>query len=149
MKKQAFLRFILGALGGVLVAQIVLIIISLCIGQGEVMPVPPALFAQVGNELSAYILQTLAVMLYGGVWAAASLVWEKDWSLLKQTVVHCLCCSLSALPIATLLHWFPHTPLGFAGYFGGFLLLYFSMWLSQYLQMRARVRRMNQQLHTR
>ncbi|MBQ8555065.1 MAG: DUF3021 domain-containing protein [Clostridia bacterium] len=150
MKKQIILRGILGALGGILIGQIVLIIISLCLGNGEVQPVPPALAEQVGSELTAYILQTLAVMLYGSVWAAASIVWEIDgWSLTRQTIVHGLCYSLSALPIAWLMHWFPHTWTGFLGYIGGFVVLYASMWLAQYLGMKRRIKVLNAQLEKR
>ncbi len=146
MKKQIFLRGVIGALGGMLIGQVVMIIISLCAGGSELMPVPPALAEQVGNELTAYILQSLAVMVYGAVWAAASVVWELDWSLTRQTVVHGLCYALSALPAAYLMHWFEHSWVGFLCYFGGFAVLYAAMWLSQYLGMRRRVRAMNERL---
>lgn len=147
MKKQVVVRGLIGALGGVFVGQVVLIMISLCMGGGEVQPVSPQLAEQAGSELAAYMLQTLGVMLYGAVWAAASVVWEiDDWSLTKQTVVHGLCYALSALPVAYLMHWFDHSWAGFLCYFGGFAVLYVTMWLSQYLSMRQRVKALNAQL---
>lgn len=146
MKKQIILRGVLGALGGVLVGQIVIIIISLCMGEGEVLPAPPALTEQVGSELTAYILQMLGVMLYGGVWAAATVVWETDWSLTRQTVVHGLCYSLSALPVAWMLHWFEHSAAGFMWYFLGFVAMYVPMWAGQYMSMKKRVQAMNEKL---
>lgn len=147
MKKQIIIRGGIGALGGVFIGQIVLIIISLCIGNGDVLPVPPQLSEQVGSELTAYILQMLGVMLYGGVWAAASVVWEIDgWSLTKQTVVHGLCYALSALPVAWMLHWFEHSLAGFMAYFFGFVVLYASMWGSQYMSMKQRVKALNESL---
>lgn len=150
MKKQIIIRGGIGALVGLLIGQIVLIIISACMGGGAVQPVPPALAEQVGSELTAYILQTLGVMLYGCVWAAASVVWEIDsWSLTKQTIVHCLCYSLSALPIAWMLQWFDHSWTGFLGYFFGFAVLYASMWGSQYMSMKKRVQAMNKKLNAK
>ena len=147
MKKRIFLRGGIGMLGGVFIGQIVLIVISLCLGTGEFSPVNPALTEAVGSELTAYILQMLGLMLYGGVWAAASVVWEMDsWSLTRQTIVHGLCYSLSALPVAWMLHWFEHSVAGFMTYFLGFIVLYASMWVSQYMGMKQRVKEMNEKL---
>ena len=147
MKKQLLVRSVIGALAGLAIGQIVMIGISLCIGEGEVLPVPPLLALQAGGELTAYILQTLAVMLYGGCWAAASCIWQVEkWSLLKQTLLHFAVYSLSALPIAWLMCWFPHTWAGCAAYFLYFLLLYACTWAGNYLSVRARVRAMNRRL---
>ena len=108
---------------------------------------PPLLALQMGSELTAYILQTLAVMLYGCCWAAASCIWQVErWSLMKQTLIHFAVSSLSALPIAWLLCWFPHTWAGCAAYFLYFLLLYACIWAGNYLSVRARVRAMNKRL---
>lgn len=147
MKKQLLARGIIGALAGLAIGQMVMIVISLCVGDGMVLPVPPQLALQAGSELAAYILQTLAVMLYGGCWAAASCIWQVErWSLLRQTVLHFALSSLSALPIAWLLCWFPHTWAGCAAYFLYFLLLYACIWAGNYLSVRARVRAMNKRL---
>lgn len=147
MKKQILIRGGIGALGGVFIGQIVLIIISLCASTGEVLPVSPQLAETVGSELTAYVLQLLGLMLYGGVWAAASVVWEIDhWSLTRQTVVHGLCYALSALPVAWMLCWFEHSVMGFMAYFFGFIVLYASMWGCQYMGMKQRVKEMNEKL---
>ena len=147
MKKQLLARGIIGALTGLAIGQVVMIGISLCVGDGEVLSVPPLLALQAGSELTAYILQTLAVMLYGGCWAAASCIWQVErWSLLKQTAIHFAVSSLSALPIAWLTCWFPHTWAGCAAYFLYFLLLYGCIWAGNYLSIRARVRAMNKRL---
>lgn len=147
MKKQILIRGGIGALGGVFIGQIVLIIISLCSGNGEVMPVSPQLTEQLGSELTAYILQMLGLMLYGGVWGAASVVWEiEGWSLTRQTIVHGLCYALSALPVAWMLHWFEYSVTGLMAYFFGFITIYASMWGSQYMGMKQRVKEMNEKL---
>lgn len=147
MKKQILIRGSIGALGGVFIGQVVQIIISLCQGTGEMYMVPPELAVMAGSEVAGYILQILGLMLYGSVWAAASVVWEiDDWSLTRQTVVHGLCYALSALPVAWMLHWFEHSVSGFMCYFFGFVTLYATMWGSQYMGMKQRVQQMNKKL---
>lgn len=38
-----------------------------------------------GNEINAVVAQMVASLLYGAVWAGASVIWEMDdWSLLRQ-----------------------------------------------------------------
>ena len=98
-------------------------------------------------EPGAENIAALAVMLYGGCWAAASCIWQLErWSLLKQTLIHFAVSSLSALPIAWLLCWFPHTWAGCTAYFLYFLLLYGCIRAGTYLSVRARVRAMNRRL---
>ncbi len=148
LKKNLLTRGFIGALAGVFIGQVVCIIVSLCMGGKELMPVPPELTEQVGSEIAAFILQNLACMLYGSVWAMASIVWEVEgWSLAKQTRIHWQLCSTSALPIAWLLHWFPHTWAGAAGYFASFAVIYGGIWLGQYLAMRRHVKAVNQKLN--
>ena len=81
------------------------------------------------------------------MWAAASVIWETDWSLLRQTLTHLLTCSLSALPIAYLMYWMPHNVRGILLYFGIFLGIYAGIWASQFFAARARVRELNEKLH--
>ncbi|MGN0794949.1 MAG: DUF3021 domain-containing protein, partial [Aristaeellaceae bacterium] len=129
MKKQIALRAVIGALTGALIGQLVMVCISLCIGEGSIVVASEALLEQAGSEVMAYILQMLGCMLYGGVWAAGSLVWEKEnWSLMRQSIVHCALYSLSALPVAWMMHWFEHSVVGFLCYFGGFVALYATHW---------------------
>ncbi len=150
LKRNLLLRGLIGALAGVFIGQAVCIIVSLCVDGQELMPVPVELTRQVGNEIVAFILQNLACMIYGSVWAMASIVWEVEgWSLAKQTRIHWQLCSTSALPIAWLLHWFPHTWTGAAGYFASFALIYVGVWLSQYLSMRQHLKKVNRKLAQR
>ena len=102
---------------------------------------------KITKSTAAYIAAILAVLLLcGAVWAAASVIWETEWSLLRQTVTHLLACSLSALPAAYFMHWMPHTVGGILGYFGIFLGIYAGIWLGNYLSVRARIRAMNEKL---
>lgn len=150
MKKQIVLRALIGALTGAFIGQIVMIGINLCIGQEKFLVASEALIAKAGSEVAAYILQMLGCMLYGSVWAAASLVWEAEgWSLLRQSITHCALCSLSALPIAWLMFWFEHSTVGFLCYFGGFAVMYALLWLGQYMAMKHRVKALNDGLNQR
>ena len=120
MKKKIVLRCLLGASVGFIISFLITLIISACIGKGKYYPVHPQLTALCGNELNAVILQTACSLLYGAAFAGASVIWELEgWSLLKQTVVHCLIVSAASFPIAFFMYWMPHTFLGIAGYILG------------------------------
>lgn len=147
MKKKAFLRALIGAPIGLTISVVITILVSVSIGDGKFYPVQPELTTLCGGELTAVALQTAASLLYGAVWAAASVIWETDWSLLRQTLTHLLTCSLSALPIAYLMYWMPHNVRGILLYFGIFLGIYAGIWASQFFAARARVRELNEKLH--
>ncbi len=143
MKKQVLLRAFIGAPWGLAIGMGGMTVTSLCRGTGELEVASPVLVEAVGGEVYAFLLQCLATMLYGSVWAAASVIWEMEWSLLKQTLTHLVCCTFSALPIAWAMRWMAHTWRGLGGYLLMFAGIYAIVWLSQYLQMRMRVRQMN------
>ncbi len=145
MKKQALIRAMLGTPWALVMGVVIIIIVSLIEGTGEIVMAPPGLVARLG-EIGAFAAQCAATMLYGAIWSAASVVWETDWSLLKQTLVHLACCALSAWPIVWLMYWIPHTLSGIAGYLLMFTCIYILVWLSQYLPMRHRIRAMNAKL---
>ena len=147
MKKKALLRALAGAPIGLTISVVITILGSVSVGDGKFYPVQPELTAFCGGELTAVALQTAASLLYGAVWAAASVIWETDWSLLRQTVAHLLTGSLSALPIAYLMYWMPHNVRGILIYFGIFLCIYAGIWVSQFFAARARVRELNEKLH--
>lgn len=109
MKKKVLLRALLGAPIGLSIGFLVTLLVSAGFGDGKFYPVTPELTALCGTELRAVAVQTAVLLLCGAVWAAASVIWETEWSLLRQTVTHLLACSLSALPAAYFMHWVPHT----------------------------------------
>ena len=101
MKKQVFLRSLLGAFVGCFIGVVIIVCISLAIGGGDMHVATPALLAQVGSEVGAFSLQMAAAMLIGAIWSGASVIWEVErWSLLRQTLTHFLLCSVVCLPIA-------------------------------------------------
>ena len=98
MKKQVFLRSLLGAFVGCFIGVVIIICISLAIGGGDMHVATPALLAQVGSEVGAFSLQMAAAMLIGAIWSGASVIWEVErWSLLRQTLTHFLLCSVCLL----------------------------------------------------
>lgn len=144
MKKKLFLRCLIGAPIGLALSTIITIIISLTVNDGSYYPVVPELAADCGNEINAVLLQAVCSLLYGAVWAGASLVWEKEsWSILRQTITHLIVCSLATFPIAYLMRWMDHTTAGILTYFGIFFGVYLIIWLSQYSAMKKKIQQIN------
>lgn len=149
MKRKIIMRAVLGAFIGVATSYLITVIISLMVGDGSFYPVVPAFEVSMSNEISAVAAQTLASMLYGAVWAGASLVWETIWSLTRQTVTHLILCSLATFPIGWLMYWIPHNTMGMLRYFGIFFIAYLIIWLSIYSSTRRRIKEMNIRLQQR
>ena len=155
MKKKVILRSLIGAPIGLSISFIITLIISVIINKGEYYPVVPQLTAICGNELNAVVIQTVCSLIYGAAFGGASVIWEiETWSLLKQTVIHCLVISVSMLPIAYCMYWMPHSFLGcmywmphsflgIAGYIVIFFFIYFFIWFAQYFAMKKRIQEFN------
>lgn len=144
MKKQVFLRSLLGAFVGCFIGVVIIVCISLAIGGGDMHVATPALLAQVGSEVGAFSLQMAAAMLIGAIWSGSSVIWEVErWSLLRQTLTHFLLCSVVCLPIAWAMDWMADQP---GWYLFGFVAMYAGIWLINYLQIRRRVQEINERL---
>lgn len=147
MKKNIFLRSILGAPIGVTICCLITIIISLFTGDGAYYPVVPALTESLGSEINAVLVQTLCSILYGAVWGGLSVVWQLEhWSLLKMTATHFTIASAATFPIAWLMHWMPRNLPGILLYFGIFFGIYFGIWLSRYCAIKKRIQELNQKV---
>ena len=146
MKKNLLLRALLGAPLGLALSYLITILISLVSGQGTYYPVVPELAATCGSELNAVLLQALCSLLYGAAWAGASVIWETDWSLSAQTLLHLAICSSATFPIAWFLRWMNHSVVGVLIYFGIFFMIYLVIWMSQYLAIRKKLKQINQHL---
>ena len=144
MKKKVILRCLIGAPIGLSISFIITLIISAMINKGEFYPVVPQFTIICGNELNAVIIQSLCSLLYGAAFAGASVIWEvESWSLLKQTVLHCIVISSSTLPIAYCMYWMPHNVLGIAIYIFIFFFIYFFIWFGQYFAMKKKIQAFN------
>ena len=144
MKKKIILRCLIGAPIGLSISFIITLIISAMINKGEYYPVNPQLTELCGNELNAVIVQTICSLLYGAAFAGASVIWETEqWSLLKQTALHCVVISLASFPISYCMYWMPHDFWGIAGYILIFFAVYLCIWLSQYFAMKKKIQALN------
>lgn len=150
MKKKIMMTALVGALAGVALSTLITLGISLMHNNGQYYPVVPELILLCKTEVSAMLVQTICSLIYGAIWALASLIWTiENWSLLKQTLVHLTVCSFGTLPIAYCLWWMPHSLPGIGFYFSLFFLIYALIWFWQFATMKRKIRQLNQQLNTR
>ncbi len=148
MFKEILKRSVLSALGGLFITQLVGVIVSLCIADGNYYPVVPSLTESIGSEIGAVIFQTVCSLLYGAVFGGMSIIWELDnWSILKQTVVHFLVVSFVSFPIAYVTEWMEHSIVGGITYFAVFAVIYAFIWFSQYISVRKRINEVNKKLN--
>lgn len=148
MKKKLFGYCLFGAPTGVTMYLFFTLFASWLRGDGQYYYTSGHLVLAYGNELNAVAAASAGAMVLGVIWATASLIYqETDWSLLKQTVVHCGVCVVPSLVIAYKMYWMPRNPEGLIQYLVLFSLLYAVNWVLQYLSMRKRVRQMNAMLH--
>jgi len=147
IKKNIFVRALVGAPLGVTVSYFITVAISITIGDGSYYPIEPELAADFGNELNAVLAQTLCSLIYGAAFGGASAVWDMDrWSLARMTVTHLIIVCAATFPIAWLMRWMPRSAAGIAVYFGIFLGIYLLIWLSQYSAIKRRIRLINEKL---
>ena len=142
----ALRRALIGMPIGLLISTVITIIHSLNMGDGHYYAVVPALIDDCGSEFNAVLIQFFCSLLYGAVYAGVTVIWEKDWSLTKMTVVHLLVISLVSLPIAYFMQWMKHSLSGFLFYFGFFLVIYAIIWITSYLKMRKNVNDLNRKM---
>ena len=144
--KKAFCRALIGMPIGLAISTVITIIISLFKADGQYYPVVPALVADCGSEINAVLVQALCSLLYGAVFAGASVIFETDWSLTKMTVVHLIVIAIAVLPIAYFMQWMKHSLGGFLIYFGIFLAIYAAIWIAEYTRMRKGVNDLNKKM---
>ena len=147
MKKKILSYCLFGAPTGLALWVMFTILASYLRGDGEYHMSAYYLIRVYGTELNAVTAQCICAMVIGMIWSAASLIYQDtEWSLLKQTGVHFVVCTVPALAAAYLMCWMPRSLDGLAQYlllFGG---LYGLNWLCQYLGMKKRVAQMNARL---
>ncbi len=147
MKKKLLQRSVIGFPIGIAIGYLITICISLGWGGGDYLACVPEMAAAVGSEVGAVALQAVLCGLLGAGCAASSVIWEVEhWSMVKQTGLYFLALSLLMLPIAYFSYWMEHTVQGFLSYFGIFVLIFATMWLTQWGINRRNVRKMNEKL---
>lgn len=147
MKKKLLFRCIIGGFIGITISTVITIIISIFIGDGVYYPVVPELISDCKNEINAVILQTICSLICGMAWAGASIVWEiESLGMLRQTIIHFLIASIASFPIAYFMRWMQHSVLGIISYFGIWIFIYIIIWLSVFLIMKNRLKKINQKI---
>lgn len=148
MKRKILRRSVLGMPIGMAISYMITVIISVMSGGGTYYPVVPELITAFGSEINAVLIQMLCSIIYGAVFAGASVIWEMEsWSILRMTITHLLVISILSFPIAWFMMWIPHDFRGAAIYFAMFFGIYAIIWLSQYASMKKRIRQMNERLN--
>ena len=141
--KNLLSRVVGGFVIGVIIGQIVQLLISLTLGQGEYMPVVEQFRSLFVSEMSAVMVQILLTGLIGVTFATSALVFDiVKWSLLKQYIVHFFITALVWGPIVTLL-WMPKTTIGTLIFFISFLGTYVITWAIQYMISKNDIKQIN------
>lgn len=149
LKKQFFLRFLVGMPIGLLICYFITLFISIGVGDGNFYPVPTELTNLCKSQLNAVIVQTIAGMIYGGMWGGASVILEVDsWSLTRQTVTHLIVISVISFPIAYVMRWMPHNIYGILIYCAIFFFIYFGIWLGTYCKIKAQIKQINSKINS-
>ena len=144
MKKQVFLRGLLGFPLGIAIGYVITIITSLCWGQGNYLPCVPELITTMGTEMNAVLLQAVLCGILGTSFAASSVIWEMDnWSIVKQSCLYFLITSFVMMPISYFANWMSHSIIGFLLYFGMFVIIFFVIWIAQYFIWRSKIKKIN------
>lgn len=143
MLKKACIRGFSGFAVGVLIGQIVSIIISLSLADGNFYQYIPAFRALFPNEIQTVIAQTVLTGLVGTAFAASSLIFEIDrWGSLKQYIVHFFITAAFWVPV-TYLCWMPEDRRGLITCLLSFLTTYVITWLTQYFVTKNDIRKIN------
>ena len=145
MKKKIVHRCLFGAPTGLTVFVFISLFFAFIRGDGE-LRISYYLIRVYGSEVNAAAAMVLGAMVIGGIWSAASLIFESERSLLLQTITHAVCCVIPSLVIAWLLCWIPRTVVGIMQYTSLFAVIYVIVWILQYGSIRRRIRQFNAKL---
>jgi hypothetical protein len=147
MRKKAIIRGLLGFPLGIAMGYVITIIISLIRGDGYYSPVVYSLIDEIGNEISAVVVQTVLCGLLGAISSAISVIWEVEhWSIFKQSGLYFLGLSAAMLPIAYFTHWMERTFIGFISYFAVFTAFFVVIWIVQYLIWKSKINDINKKV---
>ena len=147
MKKKIVRHCLFGAHAGISVYVVFTLLASWLRGDGKYYYTSGHLAQIYGTEVNAVAAACTGAMLIGMIWASATLIYqETDWSLLRQTVIHCAVCVIPSLLIAYMMYWVPRSWDGLRQYLTVFGVLYVLNWTVQYFGMKKRVQRINEEL---
>lgn len=143
MKKEIRQRIIVGGFTGLIICQIVLVFISLGIGNGSFIAVSPNFKELIKHEVIAFILQNIGFAFIGITFALCGLFFEiARWSMLKQYATHFIITSTVWVPIVFTI-WTPESISNVIILIFNFTLTYFITWSIQYKVSKRDIERIN------
>ena len=140
------------ALKGILIGLILSILFSFLNSPSTYMPLSPN--SGVGQWMQAHDVHGSLVMLYcliiwasiGLLFSFGTILFAKDWSLLRATLSHYLLMLFGFLPLATLGGWFPFQISFYISVIIEFSLVYLIVWAVSYYLNKKKVDEINRQL---
>ena len=139
MLKQSFSD----ALKGILIGLILSIFFSYHFSAELYLPLSP------NSAVGRWMVMLYCALVWGAIgvlFSLGSLLFQKDWSLLRATLSHYLLMLLGFIPLATLAGWFP-ARLGFyLSLIVEFTLVYVIIWLVSYHFYKKQVQEINQSI---
>lgn len=148
MKKKIWNRILFGAPTGLMIFMGIYLTLAHLRGDGE-LRMGYYLLRVYGTELNAMTAVCVSAMVIGMIWSAASVLFETDWDLLMQTILHGVACVIPSMAIAWGMYWIPRNRDGLIQYGMLFGVIYVFVWLIQYFDRKNRVRQMNEMLKMR
>ena len=143
MKKRAFKLALLGMPIGLSMMVIITVLISLKIGDGAYHAAAPGLVEDFGSEIAAVAVQSIVCMIYGAVLAVTSVIWQKEWSMMKKMAIHFALISSVNLPVVRSMRWIDTSAVGILKYFGLFTAAYAIIYGIMYIVMRKNLKKIN------
>ena len=140
------------ALKGILIGLVLSILFSFLNAPSTYMPLSPS--SAVGQWMQNHEIHGSLVMLYcvliwgaiGVLFSFGSLLFQKDWSLLRATLSHYLLMLLGFIPLATLAGWFPARIGFYLSLIVEFTLVYVIIWLVSHHVYKKQVQEINQSI---
>ncbi len=147
MRKKVFGYTLFGSSMGLTLSVMMTLIASLLRGDGQWHFTSANLIIRFGSEVNAVAAECAGAMLLGAIWANATMIFsDTDWSLLKQSAIHCLVCTVPSMAIAVWLKWFPLNWDGVMQCVRLFGVIYMLNWVLQYMSFRKRIKQLNAKL---
>ena len=95
-----------------------------------------------GNELIAFIIQSIVSGLYVGCCFGGSVLYDiEDWSILRATITHFIITFGLFNITAIFLKWYSPSIVSNIIFFGIMVVIYFLIWLIQYLIYKREVKK--------
>ncbi|MDK7472933.1 DUF3021 domain-containing protein [Bacillus paranthracis] len=98
-------------------------------------------------ETKTLIMYLVTANIVGLIFSFASFIFEKEeWSILKQTMIHCIVLLGTFLPTAIWIGWVPNRYGPILVCIGSFIVIYFIIWLMMTLYWKRKIEKLNHQL---